>query len=206
VPQSFVNNSASFALNQKGGKNSNGLGSRLVFFSKAFTVPSKKIAQAERGDFSSSAMFGSSLRAGGGTQVYSSRGLEIDSLPGNDSKTIGGLTETDGYSARAKRLELRSSAFWMAGDEKLLAAANARGLGHFTVVVSHENEAWAGGSQAALIHSADNGANWESVKLGEAAAGDIIRITGDRANFQVTTSEHQVWVSNDGGKSWKLQN
>lgn len=72
----------------------------------------------------------------------------------------------------------------------------------FTAVNARGNEVWAGGSQAALIHSRDGGAHWETAKLGDAASGSIVSIVILGNNVQVKTSDDQSWSSSDGGKTW----
>jgi hypothetical protein len=72
----------------------------------------------------------------------------------------------------------------------------------FSFVSARGNEVWAGGTHASLIHSRDGGANWETVKLGEAASGAIANILFSGNHVQVKTSDDQTWSSADGGKTW----
>ena len=75
----------------------------------------------------------------------------------------------------------------------------------FSFVSARGNEVWAGGTHASLIHSRDGGANWETVKLGDAASGAIANILFSGNHVQVKTSDDQTWSSSDGGKTWVLQ-
>jgi len=75
----------------------------------------------------------------------------------------------------------------------------------FSIVRAHGSEVWAGGNDAALVHSRDGGATWERITLGAAAKGTITGIDARGANIQVQSSSGQSWSSQDGGKSWSLQ-
>ena len=78
----------------------------------------------------------------------------------------------------------------------------------FTVVRSAGPDVWAGGSNAALIHSSDSGASWQRIVLGAAATGAItsIEISGNRKGIQVTSSSGQSWASQDRGRTWMMVN
>ncbi len=72
-------------------------------------------------------------------------------------------------------------------------------------VVSHDGlEIWAGGADAALVHSRDGGTTWERITLGASATGTITSIEVAGQNLQVKSSSGQSWASQDGGKSWTL--
>lgn len=82
---------------------------------------------------------------------------------------------------------------------------NAAGEGvEFSVVSSNGPEIWAGGSQAALLHSPDAGTTWERITLGAAAVGTINSIETAGQNVRVKSSSGQSWSSQDGGRSWTL--
>jgi Photosynthesis system II assembly factor YCF48/Putative zinc-finger len=73
-------------------------------------------------------------------------------------------------------------------------------------VVSHDGaEIWAGGADAALVHSRDGGTTWERITLGASATGAITSIEVAGQNLQVKSSSGQSWASQDGGRSWVLQ-
>ena len=78
----------------------------------------------------------------------------------------------------------------------------------FSVVRSVGPEVWAGGSDAALVHSSDSGATWQRIVLGAAATGSItsIDISSNGKNVQATSSSGQSWASQDGGKTWMMVN
>jgi hypothetical protein len=75
----------------------------------------------------------------------------------------------------------------------------------FSIVRAHGSEVWAGGNDAALVHSRDGGATWERIMLGASAKGTITSIDARGPNIQVQSSSGQSWSSQDGGKSWSLQ-
>lgn len=74
----------------------------------------------------------------------------------------------------------------------------------FSVVSANGPEIWAGGNEAALMHSTDGGTSWERVTLGASATGTIKGIEVAGRNLQVKSSSGQSWASQDGGKSWVL--
>ena len=74
----------------------------------------------------------------------------------------------------------------------------------FSAVNARGKDIWAGGSDAILIHSHDAGLTWEVVKLGNAATGRIVSILAGAFNVHVKTSDNQLWLSTDGGKTWIL--
>jgi hypothetical protein len=75
----------------------------------------------------------------------------------------------------------------------------------FSVVSFHGPEVWAGGSNAALVHSRDGGATWERITLGSSARGAICSIEAEGLRVQVKSSSGQSWSSPDGGKTWTRQ-
>jgi photosystem II stability/assembly factor-like uncharacterized protein len=75
----------------------------------------------------------------------------------------------------------------------------------FSVVSPNGTEIWAGGNDATLVHSRDGGATWERITLGAAATGTISSIEAAGQNVMVKSSSGQSWASQDGGKSWMLQ-
>jgi hypothetical protein len=133
----------------------------------------------------------------------------------------GDLDRSSAFSPRAmdrtsyeKKTET-SSASWKVDAGKLLkygdsgawmeAYPGSEGV-DFTVVRSHGSDIWAGGSNAALLHSRDGGATWERITLGASATGTITAIEARGANILVKSSSGQSWSSPDGGKSWTLLN
>ena len=61
---------------------------------------------------------------------------------------------------------------------------------------------WAGGTNGTLVHSWDGGVDWQKLTLGDAAAGDIEKISLSGGDVQVKTSNGQHLISRDGGKTW----
>jgi Photosynthesis system II assembly factor YCF48/Putative zinc-finger len=125
-------------------------------------------------------------------------------------EAAAGLEGTEAFSARAMAPGARmESAAWKVAGGKLLKASGSQweeaypgASFQFTFVNAHGSEVWAGGSDAALIHSRNGGETWESARLGEAASGFIVSIVFLGNNVQVKTSDDQSWSSSDGGKSW----
>ena len=103
---------------------------------------------------------------------------------------------------------------WKIGDGKLLrlGASGAWTEAHsgfedieFSVVSSRGSEVWAGGRNAALVHSRDGGANWDRILLGASANGTITTIEAGATKVLVRSSSGQSWSSSDGGRSWVLE-
>jgi hypothetical protein len=136
---------------------------------------------------------------------------------------ISAETELDRSSAfgRRARSETASTSaadvsqlFWKVAGGKLLKSSDAAswteaypsGEGiEFAAFAAHGVEIWAGGHDAALIHSRDGGINWERITLGAAASGIITKIEAIGLNVRVKSSSGQSWLSTDGGKSWTRQ-
>ena len=76
----------------------------------------------------------------------------------------------------------------------------------FTAVTARGATIWAGGVNAALIHSSDNGATWERITLGATASGSITAIEVVGLTVRVKSSTGQEWSSQDGGRTWTLAN
>lgn len=92
------------------------------------------------------------------------------------------------------------------GDNSRWTEENPNGDSvQFSVVSVNGPEVWAGGDQAALLHSRDAGTTWERVTLGAAAAGTINTIEAAGQTVRVKSSSGQSWVSQDAGRSWVLQ-
>lgn len=102
---------------------------------------------------------------------------------------------------------------WKVADGKLLKSAASFDWQEgyplhnvtFTAVAPRGNEVWAGGANAALVHSRNGGVAWEKVNISDTASGDVTRITLEGAKITVKTSTQQTWSSQDGGRSWTLQ-
>jgi hypothetical protein len=114
--------------------------------------------------------------------------------------------------ALEKKTEATQSA-WKVSDSKLLKlddsgawteAAASEGI-EFSAVSSRGSDIWAGGANAALVHSHDGGATWERITLGASATGTITSIEAGALKVLVKSSSGQSWSSPDGGKTWVLQ-
>lgn len=132
----------------------------------------------------------------------------------------GGLSQSHAFSSKALASIPRNQGIgagqyeWKVVQGKLLKSSD---LNHwseenpagenleYSVVSPNGSEIWAGGNDAALLHSRDAGATWERVTLGAAATGTINSIEVAGQNVLVRSSSGQSWASQDGGKSWMLQ-
>jgi photosystem II stability/assembly factor-like uncharacterized protein len=130
------------------------------------------------------------------------------------ARSLAGADRADGTVAgMAKKTEAAQSA-WKVGDSKLLklddSGAWTEGYSagdsiEFSVVSSRGSDIWAGGSNAALVHSHDGGVTWERITLGSSATGTITSIEAGALKIQVKSSSGQSWASPDGGRTWALQ-
>ena len=79
----------------------------------------------------------------------------------------------------------------------------------FRAVAATGSNVWAGGSAGALYHSSDAGNHWTRVVPAYAGAiltGDIVSLEfADLQHGRVSTSTPEVWITNDGGQTWKKQ-
>lgn len=78
----------------------------------------------------------------------------------------------------------------------------------FLTLFSLGNEVWVGGERGALYHSSDAGSHWISLKPsvdGQSLTGNLAAIEFlDPQHGKVTTSDHEVWTTEDAGQSWQL--
>lgn len=69
-------------------------------------------------------------------------------------------------------------------------------------------EVWVGGAGGVLYHSSNTGQDWMKVEPmagGKMLQDDIATVEfTDLLHGQVTTVNHEVWTTNDGGKSWQF--
>lgn len=79
---------------------------------------------------------------------------------------------------------------------------------------SLDDDVWAGGQAGTLFHSADNGVSWIQVQPSIIQLyRPIERLTSDvsyidfRSTKEIvlTTADHAVWRSADGGKTWEVK-
>lgn len=141
-------------------------------------------------------------------------------LAKKDSGGTGSLAESSAFSNRAlgsvagNKAAGASPFQWKVVQGKLLKSSD---LNHWTeenpggenlqysVVSPNGLEIWAGGAQAALVHSRDGGTTWQRITLGASATGTITSIEAAGQNVLVKSSSGQSWASQDGGNSWTLQ-
>jgi hypothetical protein len=132
---------------------------------------------------------------------------DAGSLAASDALSPGALS-APAFTSRASAPTL-----WKVVGGKLIKSAGQSqweeaypGAGfEFSFVTTRGNDVWAGGSHASVIHSRDGGLTWETVRLGEAATGNIVSIMAGALNVQIKTSDNQLWSSTDAGKTWSLK-
>lgn len=77
----------------------------------------------------------------------------------------------------------------------------------FRALAANGMDIWVGGSSGALYHSADAGQHWTQVQPtanGESLTADIIGVEfTDAAHGKVTTSDQQIWLTEDAGRTWQ---
>jgi Photosynthesis system II assembly factor YCF48/Putative zinc-finger len=145
-----------------------------------------------------------------------SREEQLQSADGNRAQT-GDLDQSSAFSQRAlaggQTYAISLAAAWKVAGGRLLKSTDSTtwnaGYGpgdiDFTVVASRGAHIWAGGANAALVHSADGGASWERITLGSSATGSITSIEFGGSNVRVKSSSGQEWSSYDGGKTWAME-
>jgi len=149
---------------------------------------------------------------------------EVAAVPATAEKDASDLDQSSAFifsRARAEASAMKadkraesSPVSWKTAGGQLLKCGNAtacvegypshEGIA-FSIVRSHGSEIWAGGNDAALVHSRDGGVTWDRITLGASAKGTITGIDARGSNVQVQSSSGQSWSSQDGGKSWTLQ-
>lgn len=115
----------------------------------------------------------------------------------SDYETKAGAAQLYWKIAGGKLLKFGESGAWTEayGDDRI----------EFSTFAAHGSEVWAGGHDAALVHSRDGGATWERITLGSAASGTIVKIEASALIVQVISSSGQSWLSVDGGTTWARQ-
>lgn len=127
------------------------------------------------------------------SQAFSSRAL--GSVP---EKTASGVSPFQWKVVQGKLLRSSDLSHW---TEQNPGGENVE----FSVVSPNGLEIWAGGAQAALMHSRDGGTTWQRITLGASATGTINSIEVAGQNVLVRSSSGQSWASQDGGSSWILR-
>jgi photosystem II stability/assembly factor-like uncharacterized protein len=79
--------------------------------------------------------------------------------------------------------------------------------GRLRVVAATGFQVWAGGNGGVLLHSRDAGDHFMNVKVHQkrsALKGDIVTLSfPDAQHGRIETADHDVWTTNDGGKTWQ---
>jgi hypothetical protein len=176
-----------------------------------FSTMGGQFNPAKEKDLSSEAVAAAPLAEKDAAELDQSRAFSARALAG-----AGGALKVEGAAAedQTTRKAASSQPAWKVADGKLLklgdSGAWAEGFSaregiEFSVFTAHGQDVWAGGSQAALVHSRDGGITWERLTLGASATGTITSIEASGLRVQVKSSSGQSWSSPDGGKTWVLQ-
>jgi Photosynthesis system II assembly factor YCF48 len=153
-------------------------------------------------------MFSNTLEKNQSTEVSAAPEKDESGSLANSGVLSHGALGISGYKSSADTEPTQ----WRVAGGKLIKSAGqspwedaypAAGI-EFASVNARGKDVWAGGSHAFLLHSHDAGVTWEMVKLGDTATGTIVSIIAGAFNVQVKTSENQLWLSADGGKTWTL--
>lgn len=79
----------------------------------------------------------------------------------------------------------------------------------FRTVAANGPDVWAGAGGGLLYHSSDAGTHWTQVTPASAGAtltGDIVSLEfPDPQNGKVSTSTAEVWITDNGGRTWQKQ-
>jgi Photosynthesis system II assembly factor YCF48 len=130
------------------------------------------------------------------SRAFSARAMANPGVPSRMEKAAA--PQLAWKVAGGKLLKSRESGDWVE------AFSTGEGI-EFSVVRFHGPEVWAGGSNAALVHSRDGGFTWRRITLGSSARGTISSIEAEGMRVQVKSSSGQSWSSPDGGTTWTLQ-
>ncbi|HXB19763.1 MAG TPA: YCF48-related protein [Candidatus Solibacter sp.] len=134
--------------------------------------------------------------------------------PAISPKSVAGLASTithDSTDARRAKTAGSEQLHWRVQDGKLVNSADQSQWHEaypegddiqFKVVQAQGHDVWAGGTNGTLVHSWDGGVDWQKLSLGDAASGDIEKISLSGGDVQVKTSNGQHLISRDGGKTW----
>jgi len=72
---------------------------------------------------------------------------------------------------------------------------------------THDQTVWTGGQTGILFHSSDSGVTWSPVHAAvdnNSLTSDITHIDlSSPSQIQISTSNNELWVSQDGGKTWE---
>jgi len=149
-----------------------------------------------------------------------SRTAEMTAQTPENAPTGAALAQSPAFTSRGMRgslsvLDHGTMFLWKVVQGRLLKSSDmdhwadgypaSEGV-EFSVVTANGADVWAGGKDAALVHSRDGGVTWERITLGASATGRVTSIEVTGSSIQVRSSSGQGWLSQDGGRSWSLQN
>jgi hypothetical protein len=165
-----------------------------------------------------------------GKAKTSSNGLLLDQVQANDQAQTNELNEliSDADSADkatlAKKAVHGNSAYspvsrWTISSDGQLQHSIDTGKTWQPVAVAEKvtfralsangPDIWVGGAAGQLYHSTDSGSHWTQVKPefgGASLSGDIAAIEfTDIRQGKVTTANGEIWITDDGGKTWRKQ-
>jgi hypothetical protein len=79
----------------------------------------------------------------------------------------------------------------------------------FRALSVNGREVWVGGSRGNLFYSPNAGESWQEIKPssnGQTLTADITGIEfKDPQHGKVTTADHQIWTTTDGGHTWSIE-
>jgi hypothetical protein len=148
-------------------------------------------------------------RAGGATS-FAPPPVRPPISPRSVTGTATTITHDSSETRRAKTAS-SEPLHWRVQDGKLVNSADLNQWHEaypqsdqieFKVVQAQGHDVWAGGTNGTLVHSWDGGVDWQKFNLGDAASGDIEKISLSGGDVQVKTSNGQHFISRDGGKTW----
>jgi Photosynthesis system II assembly factor YCF48 len=77
----------------------------------------------------------------------------------------------------------------------------------FRALAANDSDIWVGGAAGALYHSSDAGQSWTQIKPvaeGTSLTADVLRVEfADARHGSLTTGNHEIWITSDGGASWQ---
>ena len=161
------------------------------------TAPQLMLRASPRWSISSSGMLQRSFD-GGNTWAAIDPALNATSIGGPMAKE----SASNGDAARFDRADPNP-----ARQKKAEAAPNPTPV--FRAVAAAGLEVWAGGSGGVLYHTSDGGNRWTRVVPSNGdmlLTGDITLIQfSDTQHGKITASTAELWITSDGGQTWRKQ-
>jgi hypothetical protein len=161
------------------------------------TAPQLMLRASPRWSINSSGMLQRSFD-GGNTWAAIDPALNATSIGGPMAKESAGNADAARFSPAEPN---------PARQKKAEASPNATAI--FRAVAAAGLEVWAGGSGGVLYHTSDGGNRWTRVVPSNGdmlLTGDITLIQfSDTQHGKISTSAGEVWITSDGGQSWRKQ-